>query len=209
MSLEDQYNKFTQLYAEANIDALELRSSDRRHVNNFASAASNSSGIALDVGCGPGHITDYLTNLGVDVIGYDFSATMIAYARAHYPTSSFAVADLSTLPHAQGAVGGILSRYSLIHTDHTTLPAIFEHWAQVLESNAPVSVALFAADVPDRHGEPFDHKVATAYQLCPETISQQLGTAGFVNIDVSRRPHDEYERAINHAVLTARSGRSH
>lgn len=205
MSVAGQYDKFTQLYAEVNLHALDLVPSDRVHVDNFVEETVSAAGVVLDVGCGPGHVTDYLREAGVGVVGYDVSPNMIVHATQTYPQSSFAVADMGDLPHPGGSVGGILSRYSLIHADPSSLRSIFEHWAHLLEPGAPTTLAFFAADTPQDHGQPFDHKVITAYQLSSEVIVQQLDDAGFVAMSVTMRPFRESERAINHATVTART----
>ena len=42
-------------------------------------------GPVADVGCGPGYVTGYLHDAGVDVFGIDLSPEMIAIARRDYP----------------------------------------------------------------------------------------------------------------------------
>ena len=42
-------------------------------------------GTVLDLGCGPGHITDYLRSLGADATGIDMVPEFIAHAQAAYP----------------------------------------------------------------------------------------------------------------------------
>ncbi len=57
-------------------------------------------GLALDIGCGFGRMSDVLAELGWQVQGLDPSAHLIAYAKAHYQQASFAVGSLPDLPVA-------------------------------------------------------------------------------------------------------------
>ena len=43
----------------------------------------------LDLGCGPGHLTDYLRSLGVDAMGIDMVPEFIAHAKATHPTGRY------------------------------------------------------------------------------------------------------------------------
>lgn len=47
----------------------------------------------LDLGCGTGHLTGRIAELGAEVIGIDASAEMIAQARKNYPDLRFEIQD--------------------------------------------------------------------------------------------------------------------
>ena len=51
----------------------------------------------LDLGCGTGHLTGEIANLGAIAIGMDSSPTMIARARQSYPQLQFEIADARNL----------------------------------------------------------------------------------------------------------------
>jgi 2-polyprenyl-3-methyl-5-hydroxy-6-metoxy-1,4-benzoquinol methylase len=63
-------------------------------------------GPVLDVGCGPGTVTAYLADRGVDVSGMDLSPRMIEHARRLYPTCSFSVASSTDLDLNRPGVSG-------------------------------------------------------------------------------------------------------
>ena len=72
-------------------------------------------GPVLDLGCGPGRITDYLRSLGVNATGIDMVPEFIAHAQAAYPSGSYQVRSIETLAVANHSIAGILAWYSLIH----------------------------------------------------------------------------------------------
>ncbi|WTJ96905.1 class I SAM-dependent methyltransferase [Streptomyces sp. NBC_01537] len=74
----------------------------RRHpwlkasIDAFADTVSEL-GPVLDVGCGPGTVTAYLAERGLDVSGVDLSPDMIENARRLYPHCRFSVASATDL----------------------------------------------------------------------------------------------------------------
>jgi ubiquinone/menaquinone biosynthesis C-methylase UbiE len=72
----------------------------------------------LEVGCGSGYYSEVLATLlpaGVQYTGIDYSDAMIARARAHYPSTTFEVADATRLPYADGAFDIVFNGVSLMH----------------------------------------------------------------------------------------------
>lgn len=203
--VRDAYDAKAELYASMFLDGLDHDANARRWLASFAELAVDRPGPVADLGCGPGHVVDHLTRLGLTVVGYDLSPGQIAQARTAFPDGSFAVGDLTALGAADASLGGIVSRYSLIHLDPDRLPAVFDEWCRVLRPGAPVLVSFFGSRSPEDHGTPFDHKVVAAHELDPATVAAQLGAAGFVDIEVGVLPPPEDGRPFDQATILARS----
>src|SRR6476659_11259131 len=71
-------------------------------------------GPVADVGCGPGYVTGYLHDAGVDVFGIDLSSEMIAIARRDYPDLRFEVGTMTDRDLADDSVVGIVAFWSVI-----------------------------------------------------------------------------------------------
>jgi SAM-dependent methyltransferase len=87
-----------------------------------AAEAVAATGIAyprlLEVGCGSGCYSEVFATLlpgGVQYTGIDYSAAMIARARAHYPSTTFDVGDATSLPYADAAFDIVFNGVSLLH----------------------------------------------------------------------------------------------
>ncbi|UAA40457.1 methyltransferase domain-containing protein [Paraneptunicella aestuarii] len=69
----------------------------------------------LDVGCGTGRVTRWLTEFSEQVLGVDLSHGMLNYARKHYgePHIHWLTGDADALPLANASVDGVFSSMAL------------------------------------------------------------------------------------------------
>ncbi|WP_393955147.1 class I SAM-dependent methyltransferase [Streptomyces murinus] len=64
-------------------------------------------GPVADVGCGSGHVTAHLHELGVDAFGIDLFSAMVDVARSDHPRLRFAVGSMTDLDLADTSVAGL------------------------------------------------------------------------------------------------------
>ncbi len=158
-------------------------------------------GMLLDAGCGPGHWTRFLSGNGRDVIGVDISAEFLRTAGENHPSLLFEQESLAALSAADGAVGGILAWYSLIHTDPADVPAVLAEFARVLVPGGSLLLGFFVGEPR----EPFSHAVTTAYFWSAEALDALLADAGFEVTFAERREREPGEMSVrSHGALIAR-----
>lgn len=202
--VRNSYDAMAELYASMFLDGLDQDRNAREWLASFAELAAAHDGPVADVGCGPGLVVDHLTGLGLTAVGYDLSPGQIAQARKAFPDSVFHVGDLTALDLADGSLGGIVSRYSIIHLLPARLGQAFSEWMRVLEPGAPAYLSFFGSTSAETHGTPFDHKVVTAYELFPATVAEQLRGAGFTDLEIGTLPPPEGGRPFDQASILAR-----
>jgi SAM-dependent methyltransferase len=103
-------------------------------------------GPVADVGCGPGHVTAYLHELGVDAFGIDLSPVMIDVARRDHPSLRFEVGSMTNLDLADAAVAGLLAFWSLMHVPDDAIRTVFGHFRRVLRPGGPLLVGFHVGD---------------------------------------------------------------
>ncbi len=199
------YDGVVELYASMFAGRLESQPFSRNMIGTFAELVRGTGNpLAADVGCGPGHLTAMLRELGLDAFGLDLSSAMVDHARRTYPSLRFEQARMETLPVEDGALGGVLAHYSVIHTPPGELPALLDEQVRVLAPGGLLLVSFFATDGP----EPvrFDHKVTPAHSWPVERFAELLAEAGLTV--VARLIHDPAsERGFLDAHLLARLDR--
>lgn len=202
--VRDSYDAMAELYAELFLRELDRDTNAKEWLALFAELAAGQDGTVIDVGCGPGSLVSHLCERGLPTVGYDLSPGQVAQARMAFPDLEFHVGDLTALPVADASLGGIVSRYSLIHLPPARLPAVFEEWMRALAPGAPVLTSFFGSTTADTHGTPFDHKVVTAYALHPQTVAERFEDAGFVDTKIGTRPPPEGGRPFDQATVLTR-----
>jgi SAM-dependent methyltransferase len=149
-------------------------------------------GTVLDVGCGPGHLTDHLRSLGVDARGIDLVPEFIAHARAAHPTGDYRLGSMKSLDAAPGSVAGILAWFSLIHVPPEELDEILAEFRRVLTPGGTLVAGVVDGDAVSA----FDHKVVTAYRWPADEFSERLARAGFTEVERQCRPAEGGQRAV-------------
>lgn len=182
MTNQQPYDEVAELYAEKFSDSLSGYPLERGLLASFAEWAKAVGGPVADLGCGPGHVTAYLSSLGLEAFGVDVSSGMIAQARARNPGLRFEVGSMAALDIPDGSLGGLVSRYSIIHTAPDDAPAILAEFSRVL---APAGCALISFPGTDDASQPtasYDHSVVTAYRWWPDHFSSLMQDAGLEEV---------------------------
>ncbi|NJP43159.1 class I SAM-dependent methyltransferase [Actinacidiphila epipremni] len=203
----EAYDAAAPAYAELFRDALRDRPLDRAMLDVFAQEVrtGGADGRVADLGCGPGHVTAHLHDLGLAAFGVDASPAMIGLARRTYPALRFYVGSMAALDFPAGALAGILARWSLIHTPPPGLPAILAEFHRVLAPGAPLLLAFWSTDAPADPPQPFDHAVTTAYRWSPDHLAALLHAAGLPETArATREPQPADRRQFREVHLLAR-----
>lgn len=203
-AVRDSYDAAAELYASLFLGELERAPIAKQTLSDFVELVAGGDARVVDLGCGPGHVVDYLSGFGLQVVGYDLSPEMVARARQAFPNADVRVGDFTALDIEAASVGGIVSRYSVIHLPPSQLDAVFTAWRELLLADAPLLVSFFGARSLEGHAEPFDHKVTTAYALFPATVASELEHCGFSIEDVHTQAIPEGGRPYDDAVILAR-----
>ena len=142
-AVRESYDRVADTYVEtvARTDLGDIRRQPwmRAAMDVFADAVAGV-GPVLDVGCGPGTVTAYLADRGVDVAGVDLSPRMIDHARRLHPTCIFSVASATELELAESSLGGVIGWWSLFNLPRDVLPQVLASFARALRPGGQVII---------------------------------------------------------------------
>lgn len=149
-AIRDSYDTIARVYTEWVADELTAKPHDRAILGAFSElVAATGHSETLDLGCGPGRITAFLTALGLEATGLDLSPEMVAIARSLYPNLTFTTGSMTTLPYSESSVSGAVSWYSSIHLSDAELDIACAEAARVLRPGGLFQLAFQLGDRVD------------------------------------------------------------
>lgn len=167
-------------YAEETRDLLDRKLHIRAGVVLFADLVrAIGGGPVADVGCGPGHTTALLRELGADAFGIDLSPAMIETARSEHSGARFEVGSMTDLKLADASLAGVLAWWSLIHIPDEAVPGVIEQFHRVLRPDGVLAVGFHVGDEPETKTSGDRTTPAHGYRRQPARVAGWLREAGF------------------------------
>lgn len=174
----------------------------------FAAAVAGQ-GPVLDVGCGPGAVTGYLVERGVDASGVDLSPRMIEHARRLHPHCSFAAASATELEPADASLAGILGWWSLFNLPRDVLPQVLCSFARALVPGGHLLVATHVGSDDLARTEAYGGVPVswTTHRWQPEQLTTLIEQAGLRLVaDVRLHPDGHQFWGPGVVVMARRDG---
>ena len=173
--VKDDYDAIADIYAKSysEIDYC------KTYIDDFIVNISGKN--VLDIGCGAGQITDYLTKKGIDAVGIDFSEKLLKIARKNFPNSKFVCADICDYEQAE-QVDGIITKDMLFHLSDENIIQVLGKFRKFLKKNGVLCILM---DMPQQAGEhifieELDDRYKIYYNyLTPEKLKKLLEKSGF------------------------------
>lgn len=199
------YDRVADEYVSRIYDELDHKPQDRELLERFAGEMYGL-GSVYDLGCGPGHVTRYLSEYGADITGIDLSSQMIEQARRLNPGISFQTGNMARLDLQDESAAGIVAFYSIIHFPREQVVTVLQEFLRVLEPNGLLFLAFHLGQEVRHFEEWWGQEVRLDFTFFTrEEMEQYLKQAGFV-IDecIERDPIPEFEAATRRAYIFAR-----
>lgn len=150
---------------------------DRKELTEFVGLLPRNARV-LDVGCGAGvPVTKFLVKSGFDVVGIDFSGSMLELARKNVPEAKFIRKDMTNLDFADDSFDGLTAFYSIIHVPRAKHSALFRSFHRILKPGGIMLVCMG----PDEWEATEKYYGTSMFwsQYSPEKSLQLVKDAGF------------------------------
>ena len=202
--VQASYDQVVDAYVESIYGELRHKPLDRQLLDRFASSVRGT-GLACDMGCGPGHVARYLREQGVEICGVDLSCRMIERARHLPPGSGFQEGALLALDVAPVEWAAIAAFYSIIHIPRGEVVRALRELKRVLRPGGLLLLAFHVGDEFIHRDELWGRRVCLDFLLFrPDEMAGYLRSAGFEIAEIILRdPYPEVEHPSKRAYIFA------
>lgn len=203
-SIRAAYDIACEAYAAKFIDELDHKPLDRELLKHFSTLVEPDRTV-LDIGCGPGHTTAYLTLLGVSATGVDLSPKMIELASKAFPQTNFAVGNLFALDYPSSSIEGVLALYCIVHLSPDQLLGAFSEMFRVLRNGGVLLLSFHVGSGTVRADNFLETGATLDFAFFdPEEVRTALLAAGFHSIEMQIREPYEKEYPSQRCYVFAR-----
>jgi SAM-dependent methyltransferase len=206
MDIRESYDSAARAYAEHLASELDHKPLDRHLLNRFSEGTAGG-GLVADLGCGPGHVTRYLHDHGVRVVGIDLSPAMVQVAKNLNPSLEFRIGDMKQLDIPDASLAGIVAFYSIVHFDSSELDIVLQQIRRVLQPGGLFLVSFHVGDQVVHADDLFGATVSLDFRfLIPTEVVGALESVGLAVIEhVQREPYEGAEHPSHRCYLLARA----
>lgn len=154
------YNKIAEKYVTA-YEQNDL--TDCKFLDDFVALLNDNK--VLDMGCGCGESISYLANFGLDIIGIDFSESMLAEARRRYPTLKFEKQNILNTSFEDKSFDGIVLTYVINHFNDMGLKSLKEEIDRLLKDGGLVFLSFHVGNEEKYVTDPLDDTIEIYYNF--------------------------------------------
>jgi len=200
------YDKLSAEYAKQFFEELDHKLLDRQLLKRFAESVQDSASPICDIGCGPGQITHYLRNQGVEnIFGMDLSRGMVAQAQQLNPDIEFRQGDMLALNADDNSWAGIVAFYSIIHIPREDVVSVLQEFKRVLQPGGLLFFTFHIGQNAIFVDNWWEEDVAINFFFFePDEMKEYLESAGFEIEDlIIRYPYKDVEHQSRRAYIFA------
>jgi SAM-dependent methyltransferase len=208
--VQSGYDLVAEEYARRIYDELRHKPLDCRLLERFAGSVRNT-GLACDLGCGPGQVARYLQGRGIQVCGMDLSSGMIQCARQLNPGIEFRQGDMRALPVADNAWAGIVAFYAIVNLPPDDLVRALQEMMRVLVPGGRLLLSFHIGDDTSQIEDLWESGAALAFHFFRVgTVADHIRRAGFeIEEIIEREPYaPEVEYQSRRAYIFAQKPRT-
>ena len=99
-------------------------------------------GLLLDLGCGPGHLSEYFLKAGIEAVGVDLFRSNVQKAKKNVPKGDFVLADGCKLPFRTECFSTVISNDVLEHVPYRQANAMLSEVKRTTKATGMVYISV-------------------------------------------------------------------
>jgi SAM-dependent methyltransferase len=204
---ESGYDAVVDEYVRRLFDELKGKPFDCELLDRFA-AQTRDAGLVADIGCGPGHVSKYLNERGVQICGIDLSSKMVKCASRLNPSIEFHQGNMKALDMPDSTLVGIVAFYSIIHIPRDQILETMHGFRRALRPGGVLLLSFHIGDEVLHLDELWGSKVSLDYYFFQSDEMVAYIEAAGLKVDelIEREPYaPEVEYQSRRSYIFARN----
>ena len=203
-AVQHAYESIAVRYETTFADDLEVNEFDRAIVDAALSAVPRDA-VVLDVGCGPGQVSQRALAAGAAAVGIDLTPAMLAVARRRAPTVPLTCGNLLALPYRPDSAAAIIAWFSLHNLPRRLMPSALMEIRRVLRLGGVAVIATHGGKgeevIQQTSGDRSEIVTITYYG--GDELFALAAAHGFTPAELRERPPLDHEHQVPKLYLSA------
>lgn len=191
------YSKIAEEYNKQFTNELQKKPLDRKFYDLFYDKVINT-GKVLEIGCGPGQISNYLWMRGLDITGIDVSPEMIEVATKYNSNIEFVTGNVFELKYDDESIHGVVAPFLIVNFDLEEVAEAFKEIHRILVQEGVFLVTFHVGNdekvVINDYLEAGNKLTFTHFRV--KTIKDLLAKTGFTVTETIVKEPYEGEKTI-------------
>lgn len=143
----------------------------------------------LDLGCGMGHYSKYINKKGFEVVGVEFSKSMLEIAKENTKNIKYVESDICDLPQdLDKDFDGVLIAYVIQHLSYEETKECLLKLHKFIVPNAHILLLFREGDSILNEKEPFDNSFTYIIkEYTSEEITKLLNECGYEVLEINKK----------------------
>lgn len=204
--VQASYDTLADEYVRHVYDELRHKPMDRQLLDRFADGVRDT-GLACDLGCGPGQVARYLHEREIEVCGVDLSPAMVERARQLNPGIEFRTGDMTAFDVPDEVWAGITAFYAIVNLPPAGVTQALHEMRRVLRPGGLLLLSFHVGEEPLHVEDLWGCSVSLDFYFFRiEDVEGYLRRAGFeIDEVIEREPYaPEVEYPSRRAYIFAR-----
>ncbi|NQY05069.1 MAG: methyltransferase domain-containing protein [Flavobacteriaceae bacterium] len=188
-SIVDAFNNNAELYQQKFMNLESFRDT----FDIFCSHLPEENAELLDIGCGPGNITQYILNKRPEfhVFGIDIAPNMIALAKQNNPSASFAIIDATEIHTLKQQYDGIICGFCLPYLSQGEVAHLITSATQLLNKNGILYLSTMEDDYSKSgfKSSPDGKSATYTYYHTAKYLGNLFSNYGFKTVFLERKDY--------------------
>jgi predicted TPR repeat methyltransferase len=194
------YDYFAHVYEQSFMNITPYR----ERVDEFCSYLPSLRSKILDLGCGPGNYSKYISEIKgfKDIQGFDLAKEMVIRAKKNVPNGNFQQEDIRNFKLTSASVNGVLASFCIPYLSYHETDKLISDVKKILKPDGVFYISCKEGTRSGFEQTSFSGEMAVyVYHYTEDFLVASLEERGFQVLSVNRLPYLEMDLSMSNDLI--------